>query len=314
MIYHTETEICREIKQKFSSKWFITVLILQNVLSAGSAIFNAFTIYRNFITRPDRDPSIPQNLFQIIVYYAEFILIHFLLLLVLFFRYVNYYRGKKRLKNIAESHPFSVAHAMLVPPVILNIMSFNLFKMTYLLSAKYIIIMAKNYLEPWNCLNESTPNSYCKRSLIMLGRILCWALFCVLYYPLITFATLIKLSQVSFIAQIFISDWTIHHWLVFFGVVNNIASIGQDNGEQLNFLWKIIDHEMPEQVVPRSFLLRYNLYKVSKWKGLLWTRTMDAEDVLELIKSSETRTPILSDGQVASSPLNLDSLDLPTSI
>jgi hypothetical protein len=224
--------------------------------------------------------------YRLLVTYFEFLAINFLL----FFGIV---KATQCSDNSTGRRLFSLNR-------FLSGLQFNLFSFVNYLSyngilsvfsnTRYQVELESKYLIKEN--NKEDTNTVYWKLLKVLATV-AWLVLYAGLLLLIIFSVLTKLSVVSFVGNLSINQWSYDQLLLFFGIVNNLSSLAQKDEVTLHFMWMILnaewDAERGEWKREKLYSFRMcqlyeRMYEQSRWKTLMWIRTINGRELHDLVR------------------------------
>lgn len=279
--YYTDEEIQSRVRGKFSHRFDIT-LVISGLCSIILPIYNVVVIYMNFFVYRDSFRDIYNQLVTIV----EFLMINLLMIFGLL--RIGYYWRYSTGRRLYYFHRF------------LSNLQFNLFSLVSYLSLNGIYSLFSKARDRGEVQSERLIKPTAEEKTHSIGfqivRMLATIFYLIFYANLllwIAFSVLTKLSLVSFVGTVSIDQWTFDQIFLFIGIVNNLASLAQDNEVTLDFMWIILNDEWdPERNVwkrQKSCSFRVGnlyqmMYEVSPWKAMMWIGTMNGRELLDLIR------------------------------
>ncbi|CAF0725792.1 unnamed protein product [Didymodactylos carnosus] len=271
-----ESEIQKQLDIKFSK--FNFKLLIIAIFSIISALFNVVIIYRNFIIRFITGYQ-HNTYFTFLVYTYEFTFLHITIIYLLAGHLAFYCKKKKR----------NDGFGWYLINVFISLLNINLFSILRYITVKRLVKFVTRR-------RQMMKTKYCFMLLSKIYSFL-WSLYYIFYslilLILVLFSIFVKLNQISFVGQLNIYNWTINEWLIFFFIFNNLMNLCRTNEENLGFLWNMINVTWNteeatwvnvDQQVHQLYLLYKMIYSTNKWKGLLYTQSLDAKELHNLIR------------------------------
>jgi hypothetical protein len=163
----------------------------------GGAAVNVFAITSNWVSRPARDAAITYNLSQLIVFWTEFIVICGFAGVALRSALVRY-----QARFITGAWLHQISHYILV------LGKFNLFRLSGKIKQTFGTL-----IDSFSLLNREFKTSFGGVSAVILHLFF----YCIIAVGLPAAAFVVKLSQVAFVGEKVISEWTFSNWVALIG-------------------------------------------------------------------------------------------------
>lgn len=277
--------------------------------SVLAAIFNAVLICYNFAQRPARDASIPYNLTQLVLVWAE------LAILIIFFgrHCVNLVfnvlhvagRVYPPLPALQWLHLSGVpvaavrlANVWLDLSDCIDALAFNSLKFVPMILPGKMWAAVKHKMHLAQDIDAvQHPAERCKAWSVMIAKVG----DCVLFLCLGVLGLVLKLSQIAFVGTATVEQWSGAQWLLLAGFINNMVALTNANqditdmlhetlqGPSLTAREKIITaflspeehvrwhtHSHVERVIVGTLVQQFG------WRGFMWYRGLAPADITAL--------------------------------
>ena len=284
-----------------------TLDVLLALAELGAGLFNCVLIFYNFATRPARDSSVPYNLTQLALIWAEFI---FQLILypthsLMSFRAL---RGPGAPPSNPKQFPWhleQLGRCMNSRSTMLGFLSFNALSLLPLARPPRLLSLLRSMLIQARTADGRRSEGRPVHPLLVWSAMFVWSVEALFLACLAILALVFKLSQISFVGLGNASDWTGAQWLLLAGFINNVVSLtGQGKQEVTSFAeWVLFSSYFraapPVQQTPKLNPMAYLaglIVQQHGWRGFLWMRGWSGEDLATLcIRDTAPDKPTVAD-------------------